>query len=139
MARPSLSPQIAAQILEHIRERNLSEGEHLPSQELADTFRVSRAPIAAALRRLEEMKIVRSEPNRGYFLVKGANDLRAKDLEALAPNEAEDETYFAIAEDRLSGALSDRVSESELMRRYEVPRSRLLKILHRIAEEGWVE
>jgi DNA-binding GntR family transcriptional regulator len=139
MARPSLSPQIAAQILEHIREGNLREGEHLPSQELADRFRVSRAPVAAALRRLEQMKIVRSEPNRGYFLVKGANDLRARDLEALSTNEPEDETYFAIAADRLSGALSERVSESELMRRYDVPRSRLLKILHRIADEGWVE
>lgn len=139
MARPSLTPQIATRILEHIRERNLAEGQHLPSQELADTFRVSRAPIAAALRRLEQMKIVRSEPNRGYFLVKGADDLRPKDLGALEADEPEDATYFAIAEDRLSGALPERVSESELMRRYEVPRSRLLKVLHRISEEGWVE
>jgi DNA-binding GntR family transcriptional regulator len=139
MARPSLSPQIAARILEHIQERNLSEGQHLPSQELADTFRVSRAPIAAALRRLEQMKIVRSEPNRGYFLLKGAADLRAKHKAALDTDEPEDETYFAIAEDRLSGALPERLSESELMRRYDVPRSRLLKVLHRISEEGWIE
>jgi DNA-binding GntR family transcriptional regulator len=139
MPRPSLSPQITARILEHIREHNFSEGQHLPSQELADAFRVSRAPVAAALRRLEEMNIVRSEPNRGYFLVRGAQDLRAKDLAALEVTEPEDEIYFAIAEDRLAGKLPSRATESELMRIYEVPRSRLLKVLHRMAEEGWVE
>jgi DNA-binding GntR family transcriptional regulator len=138
MARPSLSPQIAARIVEHIRERNLSEGQHLPTQELADIFRVSRVPVAAALRRLEQMRIVRSEPNRGYFVMKGADDLRPKDSENLN-GEPEDETYFAIAEDRLSETLPARVSENELMRRYDVPRGRLLKILHRIAEEGWID
>jgi DNA-binding GntR family transcriptional regulator len=139
MPRPSLSPQITARILEHIRENELPRGHHLPSQELADAFRVSRAPVAAALRRLEEMKVVRSEPNRGYFLLRGAHELRAKDLEALEANEPEDEAYFAIAEDRRSGKLAERVSESELMRLYELPRTRLLKVLHRMAEEGLVD
>ena len=139
MARPSLSPQITARILEHIRDHNLPRGHHLPSQELADAFRVSRAPVAAALRRLEEMKVVRSEPNRGYFLLRGANDLRAKDLEALETSEPEDEAYFAIAEDRRSGKLGERVSESELMRLYDLPRTRLLKVLHRMADEGLVD
>ena len=60
-----------------------------------------------------------------------------QDLDALDTDRPEDETYFAIAEERLSGALPQRASESELMRRYDVPRSRLLKVLHRIAEEGW--
>ena len=138
-ARPSLSPQITARILEHIRENELPRGHHLPSQELADAFRVSRAPVAAALRRLEEMKVVRSEPNRGYFLLRGAHELRAKDLEALEANEPEDEAYFAIAEDRRSGKLAERVSESELMRLYDLPRTRLLKVLHRMAEEGLVD
>src|SRR5262245_66242528 len=105
MARPSLSPQIAAQILDHIRERNLAEGDHLPSQDLADAFRVSRAPVAAALRRLEEMNSVRSEPNRGYFLVKGANDLHDKDLEALDANEPDDQAEFAKADEQLTVAV----------------------------------
>lgn len=139
MARPSLSPQIAARIVDHIRERNLPEGQHLPTQELADMFRVSRVPVAAALRRLEQLRIVRSEPNRGYFVLKGANDLRPKDAAVLETTEPEDETYFAIAEERLSGALPSRASESELMRRYDVPRGRLLKVLHRISEEGWAD
>jgi DNA-binding GntR family transcriptional regulator len=138
MARPSLSPLITARIIEHIRENNLPRGHHLPTQSLADALRVSRAPIAAALKRLNELKIVRSEPYRGYFLAKDASEL-AKDAPTLGDAEPEDELYFQIAEDRLSGKLRDRVSESELMRLYNLPRSRLLKILHRISEEGWVE
>src|SRR3954465_7765233 len=139
MARPSLSPQITARIIEHIRENNLPCGHPLPTQTLADALRVSRAPIAAALKRLEELKIVRSEPYRGYFLAKDASELAKDGTPRIGDKEPEDDLYFQIAEDRLSGKLADRISESELMRLYGIPRSRLLKILHRISEEGWVE
>ncbi|MFE0756990.1 GntR family transcriptional regulator [Inquilinus sp. NPDC058860] len=140
MARPSLSPQMTARIIGHIREHNLQPDQHLPGQALADAFRVSRAPVNAALRVLEGMGIVRSEPNRGYFLVKGAQELEhEEDLGDLRKDEPEDERYFAIAEDRLAGKLPDRISESELMRLYGLSRSVLLKILNKIAEEGWIE
>jgi DNA-binding GntR family transcriptional regulator len=139
MPRPSLSPQITARIIEHIRENNLPRDHHLASQALADAFKVSRAPINAALRQLEEMRIVRSEPNRGYFLLKSARELDQKKAIELPVVEPEDAFYFSIAGDRLAGKLPDRVSESELMRIYDLPRSRVLKLLHRIAEEGWIE
>jgi DNA-binding GntR family transcriptional regulator len=141
MARPSLSPQLTSRIIDYIRQHDLPSGHHLPSQSLADAFKVSRAPIAAALRRLEAMRIVRSEANRGYFLVKDAKDLNQRQVSKAAGPEVEPEEalYFGIAEDRLSGKLPDRVSESELMRLYDVSRSKLLKILHRISDEGWVE
>src|SRR5262249_15912798 len=94
----------------------------------------------AALQLLQDMKVVRSEPNRGFFLVKGASEL--PDLSAngeTAEPENEDEWYFAIAEDRLAGKLPDRVSENELIRPYGLSRTQLLKILTKIAEEGWIE
>lgn len=139
MPRPSLAPQMTARIIEHIRDQDFKSGDHLPAQNLADVLRVSRAPIAAALRSLEKMRIVRSERNRGYFLVKNARELADHVSAARAEIEPEDELYFRIAEDRLSGRLAERVSESELMRIYELPRSRLLKVLYKIADEGWVE
>ncbi len=140
MARPSLSPQMTARIIDYIRERDLQRDDHLPSQALADAFRVSRGPVTAALRALEDLNIVRAEPNRGFFLAKSAQELvRFAAKTTAGDGEAEDETYFAIAEDRLSGKLADRVSENELMRLYGLTRSRLLVILHRIAEEGWIE
>ena len=139
MPRPSLAPQIAAQIVDHIRAERLPRDHHLTSQALADAFRVSRAPVAAALRRLEELGLVRSEPNRGYFLLKSGSELSKRAAAALAEPEPEDEAYFALAADRLARKLPDRVSEAELMRLYALPRGRLLKLLHRVAEEGWIE
>jgi DNA-binding GntR family transcriptional regulator len=134
----SLAAQIAAQILDHIRERDLPRGQHLPSQTLADACRVSRAPVSTALKFLENLGVVRSEPNRGYFLTRDAQDLA--DIKLRAGNEEdEDRFYFEIAEDRLSGKLPAQVTENELMRRYNLPRGRLLKTLNRMAQEGWVQ
>jgi DNA-binding GntR family transcriptional regulator len=138
MAKTTLTAQLASQILDHIRSNGLSRGQHLPSQALADAFRVSRAPVNAAFKFLENMGVVRSEANRGYFLATDAKDLT--DLRLLVNDEGEeDDSYFEIAEDRLAGKLPQQVTENELMRRYDLPRSRLVKILNRIAQEGWIE
>ena len=137
MSRRNLSPRIAFQIVEHVRARDLRSGHHLPAQALADTFRVSRAPVTAALRFLEEMKIVRSERNRGFYLARDAQELRGFSLPV--EEDGEDEAYSAIVEDRLAGRLPDRVTENELMRLYRVPRGRLVKVLNQIAQEGWIE
>ncbi len=137
MPKSSLSPQIAERIVEHIRAQGFKCGQHLPSQALADALRVSRAPVNAALRLLEGLKIVRAEPNRGYFLRNDADQIG--DVKLPRAQADDEESYFAIADDRLAGKLPDRVSESELMRTYRLPRGRLLKILHRIADEGWIE
>lgn len=139
MPRPSLSPQVAARILDYVRERGLSEGQHLPSQQLADAFRVSRAPINAALKELERAGLVRSEPNRGYFLARDAGSLPAVNDVVAASPDAEDELYARLVEDRLGGRLTERVSEAELMRAYGVARGRLVKVLYRAADEGWME
>jgi DNA-binding GntR family transcriptional regulator len=137
MAKSSLTAQLAAQILDHIRANDLPRGQHLPSQALADACRVSRAPINSAFKFLQNMGVVRFESNRGYFLAADAKELGALKL----VNEAadEDDAYFEIAEDRLSGKLPAQVTESELMRLYRLPRSRLVRILNKISQEGWIE
>jgi DNA-binding GntR family transcriptional regulator len=137
MSRGNLSPKIAFQIVEHVRAHDLRRGQHLPAQALADSFRVSRAPVTAALKLLEDLHIVRSERNRGFYLERNAQELGGFSLPVDEAGEAW--PYSAVAEDRLSGRLPDRVTESELMRLYRVPRGRLLKVLNRIAHEGWIE
>lgn len=140
MARKSLTPQISGSIVEFVKANNMREGDHLPLQMLADSFRVSRAPIMSALRFLETQGVVRSEPNRGYFLAVGAKTLSYPSPQRGEDGlEADEAVYFRIAEDRLSGELAQRVSENELMRLYDLPRTRLLRILRRISEEGWIE
>lgn len=139
MARNSLTPQITASIIEYAKSTGMAVGDHLPLQMLADAFRVSRAPIMGALKNLEAQGIVRSEPNRGYFLAVDIGRAALSQKTTPADTEGNEDVYFRMADDRLSGKLPDRVSENELMRMYDVPRTRLLKILHRIADEGWIE
>ena len=135
MARASLSPQIMAQIVDHARAQNMQAGQHLAAQTLADTFKVSRQPIVSALKKLHGMGIVQSAPNRGYFLACNADELPDLDADPAG----DDEVYDRIAADRLAGRLPDRLSENEFMRLYGVARSRLLRVLHQIADEGWIE
>lgn len=133
MARQSLAPRIMSQILDHARAEGMAAGQHLPAQRLADSFRVSRAPVVNALRQLEEIGLVRSEENRGFFLNRDAANLPT------LGEEPEDEAYFRVAEDRLSGRLPDRISASEFMRTYGLPRGRAMELLRRIEGEGWIE
>ena len=140
MPSGQLSPRISTQILGHVRERRMRRGQHLPEQALADLFRVSRAPVRAALKALEAAGVVRLERNRGFFLQKDADELDDPGAAgAAAPDEAEDEPYLAIASDRLEGRLPERVSENELMRRYGLTRAQAVKIMARVAQEGWAE
>ncbi len=139
MARNSLTPQITENIIEYAKTNGMGEGDRLPLQVLADAFRVSRAPIMGALKSLEAKGIVRSEPNRGFFLAVDAQVMDAYKPIGSGDADGNEDVYFRMADDRLSGALPDKVSENELMRMYDLPRTRLLKILHRIADEGWIE
>ncbi|AUC13270.1 transcriptional regulator (plasmid) [Rhizobium sp. Y9] len=139
MARNSLTPQITENIIEYAKTNGMGEGDRLPLQVLADAFRVSRAPIMGALKSLEAQGIVRSEPNRGFFLAVDAQVMEAYKPIGSGDADGNEDVYFRMADDRLSGALPDKVSENELMRMYDLPRTRLLKILHRIADEGWIE
>jgi DNA-binding GntR family transcriptional regulator len=130
-----LADRVARRIVEHVRARELPEGTHLVAQELADLFKVSRAPVTAALRALEQTGAVRSVPNRGFFVGDAVDDAPLPD----SGEDDEDGLYNAIVDQRLSETLPDKVSENELMRHFGVTRSRLQRTLGQIAEEGWVE
>lgn len=129
--------QLANRIVEHARLQALPEGRHLAEQALADTFNVSRSPVREALMLLERDRIVTFHPNRGFFLALPAAEIR--DLSLEIPIFAEEEKYFQIAEDRIHGKLQGHVSEAELMSRYGISRVKLMKILVRMSQEGWVE
>ncbi|MCZ7480795.1 GntR family transcriptional regulator [Rhizobium rhizogenes] len=139
MVRKSLTPQIVGNVIEFIQTNGIGKGEHLPLQMLADAFRVSRAPIMSALKQLEIQGVVRAEPNRGYFLAVDPGSLEDVKSAGVEDGEGDEAIYFRIAEDRLAGKLDERISENELMRFYDLPRTKLLRVLRRIAEEGWIE
>ena len=72
-----------------------------------------------ALLQLEALGFLGRRPNRGFAIAPAA----------LASGGAlprrDDALYELIARDRLAGTLPDHVSETELARRYQVPRHRL--------------
>jgi DNA-binding GntR family transcriptional regulator len=133
MSTATLAADLAERILGFAREARLDLGAHLREQALADRFRVSRSPVRGALRLLEARGAVRLERNRGAFLATLPDARRA------ATRVDDDADYERIAEDRLCGTLPERVSEAEMMRRYGLPRARVLTLFGRMAQEGWAE
>jgi DNA-binding GntR family transcriptional regulator len=131
-----LPSRLAAQIVERMRQMGWPTGVHLREQELADTFRVSRTPVRMALLTLQQMNLVENRPNRGFFLMEQHGT--AKQGDAVSGPTNEDPLYFAVAEDRLRGALGSRCTEAELARRYNVSRARILRLLAQMAQEGLV-
>jgi len=132
-----LITQLAIRIVEEIRSQAMPEGTHLVEQVLADAFNVSRSPVREALVLLERERLVTFHPNRGFFLALPAATIG--DLSLETPVFAEEERYFQIAEDRIQGKLHGHISEAELMSRYGISRVKLMKILVRMSQEGWVE
>ena len=136
----TLSAQIAVKIVVHIKENAFPAGAHLRAQYFADLFQVSRIPVNTALKQLAAEGHVISLHNRGFFLARDAAelpDLDCTDEELATP--WKDPLYYRLAEDWLSGRITERASENELMRFYEVSRPRLIKVLQRAAEDLWVE
>lgn len=123
-------------ILSIAQARGLKPGSRLTELGLAGDLNVSRTPIRHALQVLEDEGWVVPGPSRGYVLKRAVRSLPAeRDRE----NDAEALLYVAIASDRLTGTLADSVSESDMLRRYDVPRSLLLRVLGRLAEGGVME
>lgn len=129
---------LAAKIIRHARTSGLKPGHHLTEVSLQDVLGTSRGPIRAALAHLTEDGFVEKQPNRGFFLVRtdDAGDVQSTNREATCDDET---LYLAIADSRLVRSIPETVSEPELMRRFDISRLRLRRILTRIATEGWIE
>ncbi|TPG44828.1 GntR family transcriptional regulator [Roseomonas nepalensis] len=132
--RHGLPSRLAGEILAWARREGLEPGAHLTEGRLAEVFQVSRTPIRLALQVLEGEGTVERQRNRGFFL-RAVPEPSA----AVTKTADEDPLYFRIADDYLSGEIGPRVAESELLRRYGVPRSQLMRLLARMAREGWIE
>jgi DNA-binding GntR family transcriptional regulator len=137
LRQQKLGAQIALQIGEMIREGQFAVGQHLSAQKLANEFHVSRQPVKDALKILEERGIVQSQKNRGCFVATADDAVLAKSSGSDQPGE--DEPYFRIAEDRLTGRLPEEVTETDLRRHYQISRAEIQGMLARMAQEGWIE
>lgn len=127
---------LARQIGQHIRASGLQPGEPLTERELAKVLRVSRSPVRRALHLLAERRMVVARPRGGYALAR--NGIK-QSLPAGETADNEEALYLRMANDHLSGALPERISERALCRRYDLSRSQAVRLLARAGEEGWAQ
>ncbi|KJC51253.1 GntR family transcriptional regulator [Bradyrhizobium sp. LTSP885] len=137
-SRPTrLQQDLLPQILELVRGDGLGPGARLTEVEVAERLQVSRTPVRAALQHLARRGLVEARPRRGFVLRKSAASLTLDD--APAASDETNELCVEIARDRLAGRLPLEVSESDLMRRYQVTRPFLLKVLNQLAGVALIE
>lgn len=136
-ALTQLQSRVARDIVAFARRDNLKAGDHLVESALAARIGTSRSPVNAALRYLARIGVLTHDLNRGYFLNDDARSLNA--LATRFSSQPDDPLYLKIAAERLARQLPDAVSEVDLMRRYDVSRSTLRKVLSRIQKEDWIE
>ncbi|GAA2411120.1 GntR family transcriptional regulator [Mycolicibacterium llatzerense] len=132
-----LVSQIAMQIVDYIQTNNIQPGQRLVERRLAEDLRVSRSPIRGALRLLEQDGVVGVAERGGYVVNNSAATLTAHAAET--KQAARERNYLLVAKDRLEGALPDKITEKELIRRYALTRAEATELLRRMTQEGWIE
>lgn len=127
--------RLSQQIIDLCRKEDYSTGHRLTERELATRLRVSRSPIRAALKYLASKKVIVAKPGSGYFLRRSGRQLERQIVEV--PKATAETLYLRILRDRFAERLPDQVSEADLMRRYDVSRGTLHKVLIRLSQEGF--
>lgn len=116
MSRPNLTTSIATRLVDLLRHSGLAEGAHVTEQWAADELDVSRTPARKAMLFLVEVGILRREPNRGFFLARGAATLTRTDLGEGA--DIEEDSYFRIADDYIGGRFTGPFTTADVSRTY---------------------
>lgn len=93
--------------------------------------------MRGALKLLERDGIV-APAERGGYLV---NNIDATITAASTDTKqtAREAIYLQVARDRLNAELPDKITENELVRRYNLTRADIVELLRRMTQEGWIE
>lgn len=130
--------QLASKLEQLVFEGHLPPGSPLVERALAERFMVSRSPVREALRILAERGVVEQRTDGGYAVLERLQEPPATPFLPESPSQDES-IYLQIAEDRLANNLPEKVTETELMRRYQLTKVQLASVLRRIVSEGWIE
>ncbi len=103
LKKPKQAERTAALIREAIMAGKLHSHQRLIETELAERFGVSRTPIRAAIRELEESGWLKTEPNRGALVV----NVTSKDVEELF-------VVRAVLESFAAGEVCTRIAEKDI-------------------------
>jgi len=126
--------RLSRRIAELALREGWARGRHVTEMELVAALGVSRTPVRAALRLLEQHGVVLARSNRGFVLRRSGAALARFDV--TTAETAEDELYGRLLCDRLSGSLPMGVTQAMLAERYSAGRSVLERVLARLLEDG---
>lgn len=130
-----LQQEIVERILRMVREDGLEAGAWLNENSAARRLNVSRTPVRAAIDHLARQGLVRRHPNKGVELLSAPE----AGAEPGASTDATELAMVRVAQDRHGGRLPDEISELELMRRYELGRPEVQRLMARLADLDMVE
>lgn len=132
----NLQIDLARQTLDYIEANELNVDTHITESMLHSKFNVSRTPIRAVLAYLSQVNVLRYQQNKGYYV--DCDQRKIVSVKSSLPAKPEDELYVKIIHDCGTSVLNDVVTETELIKRYAIKRSTLLKVLQRLNKNGVV-
>lgn len=129
--------RLAEKVLDAALDSGLRRGDRLAEQAMARSCGVSRTPIRAALKMLQEQGLVTRSPEGGAILAcdpetgisRLSSDHRAPD----------DRLGERIIRDRAARRLGRAVTITDLIRRYDAPRSAVQNALDALRDQGVVQ
>ena len=111
--RPTLRDQIKDALLQRILQGTYAPGERIVEIRVAQEFGVSQAPVREALRELEILRLIESEPFRGARV----REVRPEEIAEMYPVRAAlEEVAARAAAPRLAGRVQPLADELEGMR-----------------------
>ena len=113
VSRPTLRDQIKDALLQRILQGTYAPGERIVEIRVAREFGVSQAPVREALRELEILRLIESEPFRGARV----REVRPEEIAEIYPVRAAlEEVAARAAAPRLAGRVQALADEIEGMR-----------------------
>ncbi|MGL1921473.1 MAG: GntR family transcriptional regulator [Hyphomicrobiales bacterium] len=141
------SPQdnLALQVIELLCNSPLNKGDRVIETKIADNLQISRTPVRKVLALLAQNGVLAPRAKGGFILAVNKSEL--SQIQTEQTSDGDDKLFLDIARDRNKGSLPKEVSESDLMRRYEVSRAVVQRVMNKlqrlaIAErklgKGWI-
>lgn len=128
--------ELAARVAATLVAARHPAGHRVTEEQLTSEFRVSRSPVRAVMHFLASKGFLVPR-DRGFFIPERMPDLDPDS--SVIPKSADQELVDCILRDRAKDLVPEQISEAEFMRRYDVPRSQLLRVLNRLSLDGVVE
>lgn len=133
--RSELQNELVSRIRELIRSRNEMTNGRVREAVLSRAIGVSRTPIRAALRHLVAEGVLRIHSQGGYAVLQTPS-MMPETLTGKGPPSG---LYGRLLRDIVLNEIPDPASEQALMRKYQIGRGELLRVLRRLVREGLAE